>query len=119
MKPLTPAERQQLKGQAHRLEPVVLIGNDGLTPAVLKEIGLSLKAHELMKIKASGAQREDRERWLAQICEELHAQAVQHIGKTLVIYRENPEKKAPAPKAPAPKKPTRKPAPKRRTPRSA
>lgn len=99
MKALTPAERQHLKGAAHPLNPVVLIGNDGLTPAVLKEIDLSLKAHELIKIKAGGAQREDRERWLAQICSDLQAQPVQHIGKTLVIYRENPAKKAPAPKA--------------------
>jgi len=98
MKALTPAERQHLKGEAHPLNPVVLIGNDGLTPAVLKEIDLSLKAHELIKIKAAGAQREVRERWLEQICSDLQAQPVQHIGKTLVIYRENLIKKAPAPK---------------------
>ncbi|MSQ58351.1 MAG: YhbY family RNA-binding protein [Betaproteobacteria bacterium] len=102
MKALTPAERQHLKGEAHQLNPVVLIGSDGLTPAVLKEIDLSLKAHELMKIKAASGDRADCERWLAQICSDLGAQAVQHIGKTLVIYRENPAKKVPAPK-PEPK----------------
>ncbi|MFN0315916.1 MAG: YhbY family RNA-binding protein [Burkholderiales bacterium] len=133
MKALTPAERQHLKGEAHQINPVVLIGSDGLTPAVLKEIDLSLKAHELLKIKAASGEREDRERWLAQICSDLAAQAVQHIGKTLVIYRENPAKKLPAPKAEpkkaakpkrakakakVPGKPTGKPAARRRSPKS-
>ena len=87
---LSPATRQRLKGEAHRLNPVVLIGNGGLTPAVLQEIEISLKAHELLKIKASGAERENREAWLTQICEALGAQPVQHIGKILIIYRQRP-----------------------------
>ena len=95
---LSPATRQRLKSEAHRLNPVVLIGNEGLTPAVLKEIEASLKAHELLKIKASGAEREDREAWLTQICEELGAQPVQHIGKILIIYRERPPVKEAATK---------------------
>lgn len=105
MTTLTPAQRQQLKGLAHGLEPVVLIGNAGLSEAVLKEIDASLKAHELIKVKAAGAEREDRNAWLAQICEALGAQPVQHIGKTLVIYRENPDKAPPAPVKKAAAKP--------------
>lgn len=97
MKILTPTQRQHLKGLAHGLEPVVLIGNAGLTPAVLKEIDSSLKAHELIKVKAGGAEREDRVAWLEQICQSLQAQPVQHIGKILVIYREKPEEQAAAP----------------------
>lgn len=93
-----------MRGLAHGLEPVVLIGNAGLTPAVLKEIDASLKAHELIKVKAGGAEREDRVAWLAQICETLDAQPVQHIGKILVIYRENTDKPEPAPARRAPAK---------------
>lgn len=91
MKPLTSTERQHLKGEAHKLNPVVLIGSGGLTPAVVKEIDGALKAHELIKIKASGAERIDREAWMSRICDELSAQPVQHIGKILVIYREEPK----------------------------
>lgn len=111
MKALTPAERQHLKGEAHKLNPVVLIGNGGLTPAVVNEIDVALKAHELIKIKAAGAEREDRETWMTRICEDLKAQPVQHIGKTLVIYREQPDKAKPEArakaKAPAKKRPQR------------
>lgn len=103
MNALTAPERQRLKGHAHKLNPVVLIGSGGLTDAVMKEIEVALKAHELIKIKASGAPREDREQWLARICAELGAQAVQHIGKILVIYREQPAKPVVTPK-PTPKK---------------
>lgn len=102
MKTLTPAQRQQLKGLAHSLEPVVLIGNAGLSPAVLKEIDVALKAHELIKVKASGAEREDRVAWLEQICTTLAAQPVQHIGKILVIFRENPQAPEPDRKRTAP-----------------
>ncbi len=104
MKALTPAERQHLKGEAHRLNPVVLIGSEGLTPAVVKEIDMALKAHELIKIKVAGAERDDREAWLARLCAELQAQPVQHIGKTLIIYREAPPKEKVPAKKPAPRK---------------
>jgi RNA-binding protein len=92
---LTVIERQQLKARAHPLKPTVLIGNAGLTPAVLDEIDRTLKHHDLIKIRAGG-ERSEREAMLQQICETLNAGAVQHIGKTLVVYRpleDQPEKK--------------------------
>jgi putative YhbY family RNA-binding protein len=89
---LSPAERKALKAQAHALDPVVLIGEQGLTPAVLKEIDRSLKAHELIKVRASTDERDVRETWFAQICQLLGAEYLQHIGKTLIAYRLNPEK---------------------------
>jgi putative YhbY family RNA-binding protein len=105
---LTPAERQALKGRAHGLRPVVLIGADGLTPAVLAEIDRALKAHELIKIRVPAADRNARERLLAEVCAATAAAPVQHIGKILVLYRARPEEPAPAPL------PARRPAPRRK-----
>ena len=81
-----------LLGLGHHLNPVVSIGNNGLTAQVLKEIELTLNAHELIKIKVAGDDRELRIRMLQEICEKTDATAVHHIGKQLVIYR--PSEKA-------------------------
>ncbi len=87
MKTLTTAQRQHLKGLAHNRQPVVMIGNNGLTPAVLKEIELALGAHELIKIKAASNELEARKAWMEEICTTTGAAPVQQIGKILVIYR--------------------------------
>lgn len=84
---LTPGQRRFLRAQAHSLNPVVLIGDAGLTAGVMKEIEHSLASHELIKIKVASGDRELREAMLAEICNELEAAPAQHIGKTLVIYR--------------------------------
>jgi RNA-binding protein len=84
---LSVAQRLELKGRSHALKPVVIIGNAGLTPAVLDEIERSLKSHDLMKIRVINDDREVREAMLQEICETLQAGPVQHIGKMLVIYR--------------------------------
>ena len=91
------AQRLELKARAHALKPVVTIGNAGLTPAVLDEIERSLKSHDLLKIKVMHDEREARDAMLQEICTLLKAGAVQHIGKTLVVYRplETPIAKAP------------------------
>jgi RNA-binding protein len=88
---LTTGERRALKARAHALDPVVRIGNDGLTAAVLKEIDRGLDAHELIKVRMSGEDRDARSDTLRRVCEDLGATAVQHIGKILVIYRQRPE----------------------------
>ncbi len=87
MKSLTPAQRQYLKGLAHSRQPVVMIGGNGLTPAVLKEIERGLAAHELIKIKAASDEAETRRAWMEEICAATGAAPVQQIGKVLVIYR--------------------------------
>lgn len=84
---LTPAERSALRAEAHALNPVVIIGEAGLTPAVLKEIDASLNAHGLIKVRVFGDEREERVTIYDTICEQLGAAPVQHIGKLLVIYR--------------------------------
>lgn len=76
-----------LRGLAHNLNAVVMIGNNGLTEQVLKEIDNSLKAHELIKIKVLGDDRALRVQMMNDICTQLQAVAVHHIGKQLVIYR--------------------------------
>lgn len=101
---LTPAHRQMLKGRAHALDPVVLIGAEGLTPAVLAEVDRALGSHELIKIRVSGADRRERDRILDDICAKTDAAPVQHIGKIIVIYREKPPEVAPADSRPAPEK---------------
>ncbi|MBV6273501.1 YhbY family RNA-binding protein [Alcaligenaceae bacterium CGII-47] len=84
---LTSQERSALRAAAHPLHPIVLIGDRGLTESVLSEIDRSLDAHELIKVRVSGAEREAREAMLATICETLSCAAVHHLGKTLIIYR--------------------------------
>ncbi len=97
---LTPQERKQLKARAHGLVPLVSIGKEGLSASVLREIDRSLTAHELIKIRGFTDERAEREGWFDAICDALHAAPVQHIGKILVIYRENPDKKAAVPTKP-------------------
>ena len=91
MRTLTPTERRELRAQAHHLNPVVSIGREGLTAAVLHEIDVNLLAHELVKIRVFGDNRQARELVLARICEQLDAAPVQHLGKTLTIWRPAPE----------------------------
>ena len=97
MKTLTPAERRALRARAHQLHPVIMIGEAGLTPAVLHEIDVALKSHELIKIRVLGDDRERRRLMPAEICQALDASPVQHIGKVLVIYRPRPEQDEPQP----------------------
>lgn len=78
-----------LRSLAHHLNPVVTISNNGLSESVLKEINVNLDAHELIKIKVMGDDRALRAQMLASICEKMHAVAVHHIGKQLVVYRQS------------------------------
>ncbi len=86
---LTPSRRSELRAEAHKLHPVVIIGDKGLTDEVVKEIDRSLKAHELIKVRAASDDRKERADWMRQVCERLGAEPVQEIGKILVVYREN------------------------------
>lgn len=87
-------ERRALRAAAHHLHPVVTIAQHGLTESVVREIDRSLAAHELLKVKVQGFEREDREGFLAAICEQLHCAPVQHIGNTLILWRPRPEDEA-------------------------
>jgi len=94
---LSPAERSALRSEAHALNPVVMIGEAGLTPGVLKEIDANLNAHGLIKVRVFGDDREARLEIYETICDKLDAAPVQHIGKLLVLYR--PQKEEPKQKS--------------------
>jgi RNA-binding protein len=93
---LTPAQRKEHRSSAHHLDPVVLVGNDGLTPAVQKEIDGALTAHGLIKVRVFSDDRAAREALLAQLADELGAAPIQHIGKLLVLWRPIPPKETAA-----------------------
>src|SRR6185295_6159900 len=89
---LSIAERKAHRAEAHHLDPVVMIGNDGLTPAVRKEADAALNAHGLIKIRVLGDDRDAREAIYNKLCDELGAAPIQHIGKLLVLWRPKPKK---------------------------
>ena len=97
MQEITPAVRRELKARAHHLEPVVIIGNAGLTPQVTREIEAALKAHELIKVRVLGDDRQARMDLAGSVCEQTGAQSVQQIGKLLVLYRKRPPEDEKAP----------------------
>jgi RNA-binding protein len=89
---------QHLKALAHPLKPIVLLGSNGLTEAVVAEIDYALNHHELIKVKIPTEDRDTRALIVAAICDETKAIKVQVIGKTLIIYRPTEEKKIRLPK---------------------
>ncbi|MDZ7855529.1 YhbY family RNA-binding protein [Sphaerotilus sp.] len=89
---LTPAQRKEHRAEAHHLDPVVMIGSEGLTPAVLKEIDSALNAHGLIKVRVFSDDRAAREALLSSLADELEAAPIQHIGKLLVLWRPLPAK---------------------------
>ena len=88
---LSTTQRRALRAAAHHLNPVVSISQKGLTASVLAEIDRCLKAHELIKLRLYGIERENREALFNEICTALDCAEVQHIGNLLVLWRENPK----------------------------
>jgi RNA-binding protein len=89
---LTPAQRKQWRAQAHHLDPVVAIGNDGFTPAVRKELDLALTVHGLVKVRVFSDDRELRNTLFTSVADDLNAAPIQHIGKLLIFWRPIPPK---------------------------
>lgn len=83
--------RRTLKARAHHLKPVVIVGHQGLTDAVLAEIDHALKAHELIKVRVNAEDRQSRQAMIGTICQRLGAERVQTLGHIATLYRENPE----------------------------
>jgi len=84
-------QTKELKTRAHMLKPIIMIGQAGLTEAVLKEIEIALDIHELLKIKVR-AERDERKEIFQQICIDTKAEKIQSIGQVIVIYRKKPAK---------------------------
>lgn len=89
---LTPAQRKAHRADAHHLDPVVMIGGDGLTAAVKKETDAALNAHGLIKVRVFSDDRAAREAMFQSLADELGAAPIQHIGKLLVLWRPLPER---------------------------
>ena len=87
---LSPAQRKEKRAEAHHLEPVVMVGAEGVTAAVLKEADGALNAHGLIKVRMLSDSRDERAAALLQMAERLSAAAIQHIGKLLVLWRPMP-----------------------------
>ncbi|PWC09503.1 ribosome assembly RNA-binding protein YhbY [Brenneria roseae subsp. americana] len=90
---LSNKQKQHLKGLAHPLKPVVMLGNNGLTEGVLAEIEQALEHHELIKVKVATEDRETKTLIIEAIVRETGASNVQVIGHTLVLYRPAKERK--------------------------
>ncbi|MCQ9615810.1 YhbY family RNA-binding protein [Paenalcaligenes niemegkensis] len=106
---ITIQQRNELRAAAHALRPVVQIGDKGLSDAVFKEIEVHLDAHQLIKVRVSGDDREHRLAIFKEMCERLNAEPIHHIGKVLTIYRRNDARQpvitAPEPATRATRKP--------------
>lgn len=89
--PLSPSQKRYLRGLAHSLKPVILTGNKGVSPALLKEFSAALDQHELVKVKL-GDDRDERKAHIAELGEGAKAELVQSIGRVACFYRRNEEK---------------------------
>lgn len=86
---------KELKGKAHSLNPVVSIGNKGLTDNVFAELDIAIKSHELIKIKIAGVEKEERSEMITTIVNTTKSDLIQTIGSVAVIYKKNLEKDMP------------------------
>lgn len=90
--PLTKKQIRQLKSLVHHLNPVVIIGQNGLTEAVFNEIDITLNTHELIKVRLNAGDREERQAMIEQICGHCGAELVHSIGHVAAFFRRNPDK---------------------------
>ena len=88
---LTASQTRYLRGLAHPLKPVVLLGGKGVTPGVLKELEQALADHELIKVRLGGGDRAARADEVMEIAQSSHAETIQTIGHIAVLYRRNDE----------------------------
>ena len=102
---LTPAQRKEHRAAAHHLDPVVMIGNEGLSAAVKKETDAALRSHGLIKVRVLSDDRQARQTMLEALADELGAAPIKHIGKLLVLWRPMPpkEKKVDEERRPGPR----------------
>lgn len=84
---VTDKQKRYLKGLAHSLKPVVMVGNSGLTDNVVAEIDNALNHHELIKVRISGQERAERKAMLEEIAERSNAELVMIIGNIGAFYR--------------------------------
>ena len=89
---LNESQKKYLRGLGHGLKPVVMVGDAGLTAAVMAELDSCLEHHELIKVRVKVGDRTERDRIIRKLCDSAAAELVQRIGNMALLYRENPEK---------------------------
>jgi len=89
---LSEKQKRHLRGLGHSLKPVVMMGNAGLTEAVLAELSRALNDHELIKVRVRFGDRKVRDEAIARLCAESGAMLIKRIGNIALVYRPNPEK---------------------------
>ena len=95
---LSGKQKHHLRGLAHSLKPVVMIGAHGITEAVTTELDQALNVHELLKIKLPAADKEGKQAAIAELCKATGAEEVQNIGRVVVLFRPNTEPKISLPR---------------------
>lgn len=90
--PLTKKQIRQLKSLVHHLNPVVIVGQNGLTDAVINELNTTLDTHELIKVRLNAGDREERQTMIEQICNRCNTELVQTIGHVAAFFRRNADK---------------------------
>jgi RNA-binding protein len=91
-KPLSPVQKRYLRGLAHGLKPVVMVGGKGVSDSVVAELDLVLDTHELVKVKLAAGDRETRDAWITDLATRSDAALVQRIGNVAVLFRARDEK---------------------------
>jgi len=89
---LSNPQKRYLRGLAHDLKPVILVGAKGVTPGLIAELDLALEQHELIKAKVAAEDRETRDALIADLTEQSGAALVNRIGHTAVLYRRSKNK---------------------------
>jgi len=84
---LSNAQKRYLRGLAHDLKPVILVGAKGVTAALLAELDLALEQHELIKARVAAEDRETRDQWIAALVDGAQAALIGRIGHVAVLYR--------------------------------
>jgi RNA-binding protein len=89
---LNNAQKRYLRGLAHDLKPIILVGAKGISDALLAELDLALERHELLKVKFSAQDRETRDAWMDQLVEKSSSSLINKIGNTIIIFRRSKDK---------------------------
>jgi len=83
---LTDAQKKRLRGLGHKLKPVIIVGAEGLSASLLEEFDRSLAHHELMKIRVSIGDRDERDQIIARLCKQSLAELVQRVGNIALLF---------------------------------
>ena len=89
---LSENQKRHLRGLGHALKPVVMVGGNGLSEGVMREIALSIEHHELIKVKVAAGDRELRDAMIGEICEHTGAELVQRVGNMALLFLRNAKK---------------------------